>query len=335
MNWMDQQKTESVYVRQKQQAEEAARWMKKKSKTCWLLPDYVLNKESKNGEYEIGDPARYIMSGEPVGKSTSASRVYKGWDDKMGRWVAAKVLPRDWIGGDSEKWLRAMEAEAKTMAKVTVSGVVEVYDYSMVDGLPAIVMEWLDPSEWLTVADVLGKGGAMSPLEVLVVVDSLADTMKELANVGIRHRDIKPANIFVTEDGRVKLGDFGSSNRVIMAVGDDGLIVGTIGYMPLETFWGIRQEGERSDQFGLAATVYEMLTEKRCFLASTLDVMQVAVREGDHGDIGKDYGLIEKVGTETVGRVREVINRALSANPEQRYPTTAEFAVELRKAFGM
>src|SRR6185369_16835961 len=181
----------------------------------------------------------------PIGAG-GMGEVYRARDPRLGREVAIKVLPADLLL-DSER-LNRFEQEARAASALNHPNILTVHDIGVHDGRPYLVTELLAGS---TLRGVIER----DPLPI----DRASDYARQLASGlaaahdrGIIHRDIKPENIFVTEDGRVKILDFGLAKllpssltepdaaTLTAGLTEPGMIVGTVGYMSPEQVEGKR-----------------------------------------------------------------------------------------------
>jgi serine/threonine-protein kinase len=209
---------------------------------------------------------------------------------------------------------------------------VTIYEYGQSDeGAPYIAMEYLEGN---TLRQVLKSGGALPLSEAVEIVRQVAKGLNAAHKLGIIHRDLKPDNVFVTEDDEgqrlVKVMDFGIAKlRESVSRTLTGVVMGTPPYMSFEQASGMRSDelDARSDVYSLGIVTYEVLTGRVPFHADT------------------PLGYIRKHMTEeppTIYSVRPdlpvpqtveaVVRKALRKEREERYPTTLDFARELREA---
>jgi serine/threonine protein kinase len=196
--------------------------------------------------------------------------VYRARDPRLKREVAIKVLPAS-LSSDPKR-LHRFEQEAKAAGALNHPNILAVYDAGQQDGSPYIVSELLDGA---TLRERLRSG----PLPIRKAVDygeQIASGLAAAHDKGIVHRDLKPENIFVTNDGHVKILDFGlakltrsdrpeDSEALTQTVqSDPGTVLGTVGYMSPEQVRG-KPADTRSDLFSFGAILYEMLSGKRAF----------------------------------------------------------------------
>ena len=187
----------------------------------------------------------------------ATSRVDKARDSTIGRTVAIKTFLHGFGSGDIQKqFLR----EAQIVGRLTHPYIVGLYDIGTnEDGVPYLVMEYV---EGKTLEKTLDNGPL--PLERAAVWGAdLASALYRAHQCKIIHGDVKPANILITNEGQVKLGDFGIA-RFATQVSGSGSVLGTPAYLSPEQILGGRQD-TRSDLFSLGIILYQMTTGVRPF----------------------------------------------------------------------
>src|SRR5215471_13936969 len=191
--------------------------------------------------------------------------VYRARDPRLNRIVAIKVLPQ-LLASDIER-RRRFEQEAQSIAALNHPNIVTIHSVEEANGVLFLTMECI---EGKPLSDLIGTDGL--PLErLLEVATPLADAVAFAHQRGITHRDLKPANVMVTNDGRVKVLDFGLAKLVEAPVAvnvtqvptrvetGEGRILGTVAYMSPEQAEG-KSVDPRSDVFSLGVMLYEMAT---------------------------------------------------------------------------
>jgi len=204
--------------------------------------------------------------------------VYRAFDTHLDRPVAIKILRAD--AATSPERRRRFQQEAKAASALNHPNIVHIYDISSSGGKDYIAMEFVDGK---TLDQLIGKNGLVLG-DALKYASQVAGALARAHAAGIVHRDLKPANIIVSEDGRVKLLDFGlakltettvaadvdsEAGTATMAVREDvqteeGTILGTVAYMSPEQAEG-RKVDARSDIFSFGSVLYEMVTGRRPF----------------------------------------------------------------------
>ncbi|MGW0750900.1 protein kinase domain-containing protein [Streptomyces sp. NPDC002587] len=186
--------------------------------------------------------------------------VARAVDELLNREVAVKVLRAftDASASELADLRTRMQREAQAAARIRHSGVVTVHDVTEEQGLPVIVMEFVDgPS----LDDVLTERGPLEPHEAAAIGAKLMDALDAAHRVGVLHRDVKPANVLMEHGGRVVLTDFGiatmeaSDDDAMAKLTQSGQIVGSLDYLPPERAQG-REPGPASDIWSLGMTLY-------------------------------------------------------------------------------
>jgi len=203
--------------------------------------------------------------------------VYRARDTKLGRDVAIKVLPAA-FSEDSARLAR-FEPEAQAAGSLNHPNVLVIHHIGMHEGAPYIVSELLEGE---TLRERMA-GGALPQRKAIDYALQIARGLAAAHEKGIVHRDIKPDNVFVTNDGRVKILDFGLAKLSGASDGllshteaptrkvntDPGTVMGTMGYMSPEQLKG-QPADHRSDIFSFGAILYEMLSGKRAFRGDSM-----------------------------------------------------------------
>jgi len=211
--------------------------------------------------------------------------LYRARNLKLGREAAIKILPEE-LASDPER-LKRFEQEARSASALNHPCIVTVYDIDQHKSIHYIAMELV---EGTTLTDLLRRRELPLGKAVASAIQ-IADGMSRAHGKGIVHRDLKPDNVMVTEDGRVKILDFGLAKLV--EPGDwretptrefgqpetrDHQIVGTVPYMSPEQAEGKKVDA-RSDIFSFGSVLFEMVTGRRAFRAdSTAGLLRWGIR---------------------------------------------------------
>lgn len=249
--------------------------------------------------------------------------VYRAHDPSFDREVAVKVLPREFL--HDPQFLGRFQREVKTIAQLEHPAIVPVYDVGEDDGMPFFVMRIMTGgslSDWL-------KQGAFSVEDTARIIERLAKALAYAHKKGIVHRDLKPGNVLFDSNGDPFISDFGVAKLVESASSMTGSgIIGTPAYMSPEQAQSGQVDG-RSDIYALGAIVYEMLTGFQPYRADT--PMGVVVKH-----ITEPVPEILRDNPTLSPEVDQVIKKAMSKNPDERYSTAIELAKALNKAaFGV
>jgi serine/threonine-protein kinase len=192
---------------------------------------------------------------EVIGRG-GMSTVYRAVDAKLRRTVAVKVLSPALADADPVSLAR-FEREAQAAAGLAHPSIVAVYDTAVDGDIRFIVMEYV-PGHSLD--EVLRSDGRLEPAHAVYIAEQVASALAVAHGAGIVHRDIKPGNVMVTDDGAVKVLDFGIARAVDgSTLTHTSSVVGTAAYMSPEQAAG-RRADDRADIYSLGCLLYTMLT---------------------------------------------------------------------------
>ena len=194
--------------------------------------------------------------------------VYLARDRDLGRPVALKVLAET-LADDAQIRQRFVR-EAGLAARLSHPNVVRVYDAGEEDGRPYIVMECVDGE---SVAELLRREGAQTPDRVADLGVQACAGLEHAHRAGLVHRDVKPANLLLTDDGTLKVADFGIAHAVDgTRVTEVGTVLGTAAYLPPEQALG-EAVTPAADLYSLGACLYELLAGEPPFGQETLGAL--------------------------------------------------------------
>ena len=258
--------------------------------------------------------------------------VYRATDSKLGREVAIKVLPEA-VTEDPERLAR-FEREARVLASLNHPNIASIYEVGAHEGVHFIVME-LAPGESL--AERIERGG-LELDDTLPMALKMATALEAAHEQGIMHRDLKPANIQVSDDGDIKILDFGlakafeedstpgaelsNSPTLSRHATQAGVLMGTAAYMSPEQARG-KSADRRSDIWAFGVVLWEMLTGRRLFSGDTIsDTLAAVLRQ----DIKFD------VLPETSATVLRLLRRCLERDTTRRLQHIGDARLELEDA---
>ncbi|MEQ1912034.1 MAG: serine/threonine-protein kinase [Vicinamibacterales bacterium] len=243
--------------------------------------------------------------------------VYGGIDDVMDRPVAVKVMMAD-LEEDPETSARFYR-EASAAGQLVHRNIITIFDMGEDDGRPFIVMELLDGD---TLGTYLKKSAPCSLEHKIDLMLQICEGLRAAHLRGIYHRDVKPGNLVVSQDGCLKILDFGIARVASSSMTASGLIIGTPDYMSPEQAKGMDID-QRSDIFSAGAVFYFMLTGRKPFAAPDLPgVLNKVIRE--------DPLPIRE--SEAPAAVAGIVTRALAKDPRHRYEDCEDMAADLARA---
>ena len=257
--------------------------------------------------------------------------VYRARDERLGRDVALKLIRP--ASSDNPDHVRRFEQEARAAAALNHPNILAIYDVGFAGAQPYIVSELL---EGKNLRQRLSEG----PIPMGEAADYALQVAQGLSAAHERlivHRDLKPENLFLTNDGRVKILDFGvaklqtpaedkRSIENLTTVTKHGAVIGTVAYMSPEQLRG-KPVDHRSDLFSFGAILYEMMSGCRAFRGETeVDTMTAVLREEpaaanlEHAAIPIGY--------------RDIITHCLEKDPENRFQSAKDLVFALQTLTG-
>jgi serine/threonine protein kinase len=252
-------------------------------------------------------------------------------DTRLGRDVAIKFLPANFAADPDH--LHRFEQEARATSALNHPNILTVFDIGNQNGSAFIVGELLEGEE---LRDRLNQG--QIPLRKAIdYAQQIVNGLSAAHEKGIVHRDLKPENLFITNDERVKILDFGiaklsaatvstrpdiSEDPTRKVLTNPGVVMGTVGYMSPEQVRGEKAD-HRSDIFSFGVILYEMLTGRRAFKRETMaETMTAILKEEPEGLSASNPGINPAL--------ERIVNRCLEKKPERRFHSAHDlgFALE-------
>ncbi|MBP6824121.1 MAG: protein kinase, partial [Acidobacteria bacterium] len=261
--------------------------------------------------------------------------VWLAEDTQLSRKVALKLLPNKFAGGpasESER-SRRFETEAKAASATNHPNIVTIHEIGKSDATYYIAQEYVE-------GETLRSRISQVPiplLEALNIAHQIANALAAAHAAGVLHRDIKPENVMVRPDGFVKVLDFGlariqpvetnsesfSEAKTLQKNTASGVILGTVSYMSPEQARGEKLDA-RSDQWSLGVVLYEMLTGRRPFHGNSMPEIFVAILERQPTPLNEYL-------PNPPAQLNQILDKLLAKNAEQRYPSSALLADELKR----
>jgi serine/threonine-protein kinase len=258
--------------------------------------------------------------------------VYRAHDVRVGRDVAIKVLPQR-LAGDEDARAR-LAREAKAVAAISHPNVLALYEYDQEGDLAYVVTELLEGE---TLRAMLSRG-PVSWRRAAEIGASIADGLAAAHAKGIVHRDLKPENIFITQDGLVKVLDFGlarsqqaparspddstPTERMRHDPESDSSGVGTVGYMAPEQL-RLEPATPATDLFALGCILYEAVTGRGAFRAATaIDTMTAVLRD--------ELPPLTESGQRLPYEFDRLVQRCVEKKPVARFQSARDLAFALR-----
>jgi serine/threonine protein kinase len=265
-------------------------------------------KPSRIGAYDIIDV---------IGRGGMGT-VFRGNDPRIGRTVAIKVLT---AAGEDPDLLIRFYREAKYTGSLHHQNIVTVYELGHQDGVPYLVMEYL---EGVSLEGVIGSGRAMPMAEKLGIILQVCNGLTYAHKHSLVHRDIKPANIVILGDGTAKIVDFGIALLGGSKLTRTGHVVGSLNYMSPEQLTGNVEVDVRTDVYSTGVVLFQLLTGVLPFDGgSTAATLRKII--ADPPPHLSNYLL------DCPEELEGILEKALAKDREDRYPSPEDFAVDLAR----
>lgn len=248
--------------------------------------------------------------------------VYLGKDPKINRVVAIKTmaLSQEFESGELKEVKERFFREAETAGRLTHPNIVTIYDAGEEQDLAYIAMEFLKGKDM----EPYTKTDNLMPMaQVIELMAQSAEALDYAHSQNVVHRDIKPGNImYEPETGALKITDFGIARITDASKTKTGMVMGTPSYMSPEQLADAKVDG-RSDLFSLGVMLYELIAGQKPFQADSIATLMYKIANDEQADI-------TTIRADAPACLKQIIDRALTKDVEQRYQSGSEFARELR-----
>ena len=259
--------------------------------------------------------------------------VYRAIDTRLQRQVCIKVLPAEYVSDPRRR--KRLEAEARAASNLSHPNICTIHDIDEQDGVLFVVMEYVKGK---TLREKLADG-PIPYQEAFGYAAQIADALDKAHRNNILHRDVKPSNIIITEDGLVKVLDFGLARQIDEPTSEQwsdaetreksitrsGEVPGTISYMSPEQLRAEKLDG-RSDQFSLGILTYEMLNGRAPFKGK--NPLEIA------SGILKEEPAPLQIQPAIPLAFERLLQRMLRKNPQERYPAMSDIKSEIKHLLG-
>ena len=262
------------------------------------------------GRYELGERLGY------GGMST----VQVALDRRLERQVAVKLLAEHLA--DDSQFISRFKREALAAARLVHPNIVQVFDFGLdeASGRHYIVMEYIRGRSG---AEILREETRLGVADTLELVDGACRGLAHAHRMGVVHRDVKPGNILRSDDGAVKLADFGIAKAMFgeaSQITQAGSVLGTAAYLAPEQASG-SEIGPAADLYGLGVVTYQLLSGRLPYEASSLTELALMQQ--------REYpARLDDVAPEVPAQLADAVERALELEPGDRYAS----ADEMRRA---
>ena len=264
-----------------------------------------------NGRYRIE---------EKIGSGGMAD-VYKGTDLELNRAVAVKILKQEF--SEDPQYLRRLTREAQAMVSIENEHVVSLYDIGSEEGVHYLVLEYVNGR---TLREYMDEKGPMKPHEAVRLISDVLDGLSEAHKHDLVHRDVKPQNILITDEGLVKLTDFGIAKFTgnYTKTFDGKEAVGSVYYISPEQAQG-EEVDAKADIYSVGAMLYEMLLGRPPFTGD--NAVQVALKH-----VNEPIVPLHTANIHISPALSDVVAKATAKNKELRYSSADHMISDLNHA---
>ena len=247
--------------------------------------------------------------------------VYEAFDPLIQRAVAIKtILKSSFDKTEAKEAFSRFRREAQAAGRLTHPKIVSIYEYGEDEEMAFIVMELIRGRE---LKEYFDREEHFEMRDGIRIVLQLLDALDYSHSRGVVHRDIKPANILITEEGQIKVADFGIAKIESTHLTQAGIVLGTPTYMSPEQFMG-KEVDRRTDIYSAGVVLYQFLTGMRPFTGSVIAIMHKAVNQ--------DAVPPSQLNPAVPKSLDDVVKKAMAKRPEDRYQTAVEFLEALKLA---
>jgi serine/threonine protein kinase len=251
--------------------------------------------------------------------------VYRAHDERLDREIAIKVLRPGTLAGESSR--KHFRKEALALSKLNHPNIATIHDFDTERDVDFLVMEYI---RGVTLNDKLAEA-SLPEKQVVALGVQLAEGLSAAHEHAVVHRDLKPGNLRITTDGRVKILDFGLAKLRASAVASPASetltetysIAGTLPYMAPEQVLG-GEIDSRTDIHAAGAVLYEMATGQRAFPTADRSHLTAAILRSSPRPAGS-------VNPRLSPELSRIIGKCLEKEPEDRYQSARELAIDLRR----
>jgi serine/threonine-protein kinase len=242
--------------------------------------------------------------------------IYAGIDTRLDRSVAVKIMHAH-LAND-EAFVSRFIKEAKATAALSHPNIVSIQDQGWNEGGPPAVFLVMELVEGSTLRDLLHQSGSFSTDQAMRFITPILSALAAAHQLGIIHRDIKPENILISNDGRIKVADFGLARNTSLAqtmTAESSVVLGSVSYLsPEQVQRGIADA--RSDVYAIGILLFEMLLGRKPYDGET--PIQIAYRH-----VNDRIPNVKEFKPEIPDEIADLIFQATAPNPDQR-PKDAE-----------
>lgn len=251
----------------------------------------------------------------------AAGIIYEGIDPFIQRPVAIKIIQKSMVNeSEAPDVFNRFRHEAQAAGRMTHPNIVSIYEYGEENDISFIAMELVQGKD---LKEYFDNQRRFEMPDCTNIMRQLLDALEYSHSRGVVHRDIKPSNIMITQDGQVKVADFGIAKIESSDLTQAGDVLGTPTYMSPEQFIGVAVD-HRSDIYSAGVILYQFLAGERPFTGSMTSIMHKVLHQAPVPP--------SSLNPNVSSTLNAVVNKAMAKRPEDRFQTAAEFWQALKLA---